>query len=89
MYENLINKAIDNIVKAIDKQDDSYQIAVAAYALQLADHPSKEKVLSQLLDKAYTKGIAIFFCLREKSQILFIFFYSIQTKNVGGVETIQ
>nr|XP_029708913.1 CD109 antigen-like isoform X3 [Aedes albopictus] len=53
-YTNVINKALDYIVRNTDGLDDNYALAIAAYALQLADHSAKDYTLSQLDTKATT-----------------------------------
>lgn len=55
-YESTINKAIDYVMKSLEAQHDIYALAVSAYAMQLAEHPNKDKILDQLLRKATTKG---------------------------------
>ncbi|XP_055295249.1 thioester-containing protein 1 allele R1-like isoform X3 [Sitodiplosis mosellana] len=45
MYENVINKAIDYVVKNVKGNEDIYSYAVASYALQLANHNSKNYIL--------------------------------------------
>lgn len=55
-YDQTINKAIDYVIKSLEAQHDIYALAVAAYAMQLAEHPNKDNILDQLLRKATTKG---------------------------------
>lgn len=55
-YDDTINKAIQYVIKSLEAQHDIYALAVAAYALQLAEHPDREIILDQLLRKATTKG---------------------------------
>lgn len=55
-YEITINKAIDYVIKSLESQHDIYALAVAAYAMQLAEYPNKENILEQLLRKAVTKS---------------------------------
>nr|CAD7195115.1 unnamed protein product [Timema douglasi] len=52
LYQNTISKAMDYIVRNIDGQDDVYAIAMCSYALQLANHPSKESTFNLLEAKA-------------------------------------
>nr|CAD7424613.1 unnamed protein product [Timema monikensis] len=52
LYQNTISKAMDYIVRNIDGQDDVYAIAMCSYALQLANHPSKESTFNLLETKA-------------------------------------
>ncbi|XP_058125769.1 thioester-containing protein 1 allele R1-like [Anopheles coustani] len=53
-YKNTINKAIDYVYRNTESLDDTYALALAAYALQLADHSSKGFILSKLDAKATT-----------------------------------
>ncbi|XP_062547426.1 thioester-containing protein 1 allele R1-like isoform X6 [Armigeres subalbatus] len=53
-YTNVINKALDYIVRNTQGLDDTYALAIAAYALQLADHSAKDYTLSTLDTKAST-----------------------------------
>uniref|UniRef100_A0A2M4A166 CD109 antigen n=2 Tax=Anopheles triannulatus TaxID=58253 RepID=A0A2M4A166_9DIPT len=53
-YKNTINKAIDYVVRNTEALDDTYALALAAYALQLADHSSKGAILAKLDAKATT-----------------------------------
>lgn len=55
-YDETINKAIDYVTKSLEAQHDVYALAVAAYTLQLAEHPNRESILDQLLRKATVKG---------------------------------
>lgn len=55
-YDETINKAIQYVVKSLKAQHDIYALAVAAYAMQLAEHPMKEDILNQLLRKSASKG---------------------------------
>lgn len=55
-YQNIVNKAVDYVARNIDGLNDVYALAIAAYALQLADHSSKDFTLSQLDAKATTDG---------------------------------
>ncbi|XP_058816280.1 thioester-containing protein 1 allele R1-like, partial [Topomyia yanbarensis] len=55
-YKNVINKALDYIVRNTEGLDDNYSMALAAYALQLADHSAKDYTLSLLDTKATTDG---------------------------------
>jgi CD109 antigen len=54
-YQNTINKALDYIVKNLEDLDDSYALAIASYALQLAKHSSKDLFLSKLDTKSENK----------------------------------
>lgn len=55
-YDDTINKAIQYVTKSLEAQHDIYALAVAAYALQLAEHQDRQIVLDRLLRKATTKG---------------------------------
>lgn len=55
-YQNVVNKAVDYVARNIDGLNDVYALAIAAYAMQLADHSSKDFTLSQLDAKATTDG---------------------------------
>lgn len=54
-YQNVINKALDYIVKNVEELDDNYALAIASYALQLAKHSSKDAFLSKLDAKSENK----------------------------------
>lgn len=56
MYRNVINKAMDYVVRNLEGNDDIYSLALAAYALQLADHSSKNYILQTLDSRASRKG---------------------------------
>lgn len=43
-------------MKSVKDIDDLYAIAIASYALQLADHPTKSDVLAKFINLAETKG---------------------------------
>lgn len=55
-YQNVINKAIDFVVRNLEGSDDVYSLAIASYALQLANHNSKNYILQTLDVKAVRKG---------------------------------
>lgn len=57
MYHNVINKAIDYVVRNLEANDDTYSLAVASYVLQLANHNSKEYILQTLDARSIRKGI--------------------------------
>lgn len=57
MYQNVINKAIDYVARNLEGNDDIYSYAVAAYALQLANHNSKNYILQTFDLKSMRKGI--------------------------------
>jgi CD109 antigen len=54
-YRNVVNKALDYIVRNFNKLDDNYSLAIASYALQLARHGSKDSFLARLDSKAESK----------------------------------
>ncbi|XP_055641122.1 thioester-containing protein 1 allele R1-like isoform X6 [Toxorhynchites rutilus septentrionalis] len=55
-YRNVIDKALDYIVRNTEGLEDNYALALAAYALLLAEHSSKDYILAQLDTKATTEG---------------------------------
>lgn len=59
MYQNVVNKAIDYVVRNLEGNDDVYSLAVASYALQLANHNSKNYILQTLDLRAIRKGSLI------------------------------
>lgn len=59
MYQNVINKAIDYVARNLEGNHDVYSLAVASYALQLANHNSKTYILQTLDLKSKRKGIRI------------------------------
>ncbi|XP_049951328.1 CD109 antigen-like isoform X5 [Schistocerca serialis cubense] len=56
MYHNTINKAVEYIVRNIDSINDTYAIAITAYALHLADHTAKDAAFNILESRAKTEG---------------------------------
>lgn len=56
IYDDTINKAIQNVTQSLKGQHDIYALAVAAYALQLAEHPDRNVILDKLLRQATTDG---------------------------------
>lgn len=54
-HRNSVNKAMDYIVRNLEGLDDVYALAVAAYALQIADHNAKDYVLRVLDSRAIVK----------------------------------
>ncbi|XP_031631360.1 CD109 antigen-like [Contarinia nasturtii] len=54
-YEEVVNKAISNIVQNLKDTADQYALAIAVYALQLANHSMKEEALQVLIDKSIAK----------------------------------
>lgn len=55
-YAQVIDKAIDNILKSIKTLDDIYAVAVVSYALELANHSSKKELIDRLISLAKTNG---------------------------------
>lgn len=51
-----IDSAIFNIVKNIKDVDDTYVLAIAAYALQLSNHEIKNEVLDRLVERSEIVG---------------------------------
>ncbi|KAG8336218.1 hypothetical protein J6590_049457 [Homalodisca vitripennis] len=51
-YRNVINKAIDFIVRNLDGLEDPYAVAICTYALTLAQHPSSRIAFNLLEAKA-------------------------------------
>ena len=52
MYKDTIKKALDYVVKNVWELDDTYALAIASYALQLAGHEKKDELLAKLNNKA-------------------------------------
>lgn len=57
-YQEVIDKALKKVIEMIKTTNDTYTLAVVAYALQMTDHPIRNEVLQNLLNKAETTGIA-------------------------------
>lgn len=51
-----MNKATDNIASNMKNVKSPYAKAIAAYALQKADHPKKDEVLNDLTAKSVNEG---------------------------------
>lgn len=51
-HSNAISKALEYIVRHLDNLDDPYALSLSAYALQLANHSTKETALARLESKA-------------------------------------
>jgi CD109 antigen len=51
-FSNVINKAVDYIVRNMDGLNDTYAIAICSYALHLYQHPSKDVAFNLLEMKA-------------------------------------
>ncbi|XP_071448313.1 thioester-containing protein 1 allele R1 [Hetaerina americana] len=56
IHQNIINKALDYIVKNLDGLEDPYAISLCSYALHMARHPVKETAFHLLEAKAKTNG---------------------------------
>lgn len=54
---------MDYVVRNLEGNDDIYSQALAAYALQLANHNSKNYILQTLDSRASRKGIFFFFLI--------------------------
>lgn len=52
----VVNKATAYIVSNIEDVENLYDKAIAAYALQLADHPTKDQVLDDFFSKSKVEG---------------------------------
>lgn len=55
-YQETVNKAIENIVSSVNEIKGPYAHAIAAYALQLADHSKKDEMLDSLVAKTISSG---------------------------------
>ncbi|XP_011158223.1 CD109 antigen isoform X2 [Solenopsis invicta] len=55
-YRNVINKAVDYIVRNMDGLNDTYALSLCAYALNLAKHPYETSAFNFLESKTMTKG---------------------------------
>lgn len=55
-YRNTINRALDYIVRNTEGLNDIYSLALAAYALHLAKHTTKDYALQTFDAKATTDG---------------------------------
>ncbi|XP_031621506.1 CD109 antigen-like [Contarinia nasturtii] len=55
-HEETVNKAIMNIASNVKDIDNPYALAIAAYALQLADHSNKDEILNALVNKTLVDG---------------------------------
>lgn len=55
-YQETVDKAIRNIESNIQNIDNPYAQGIAAYALQLANHPKKDELLENFIAKSVTKG---------------------------------
>ncbi|XP_031632402.1 CD109 antigen-like, partial [Contarinia nasturtii] len=55
-YKQTVNRALENIAGNIRRVNNTYDEAIAAYALQLANHTKKDEVLNKLVGKALVEG---------------------------------
>lgn len=55
-YKIIIDKALTNINESLATTQDIYAVAVATYALHLAEHKSKDDAFSKLDSLAEQKG---------------------------------
>lgn len=55
-YQATVDRAINNIVSNLKGVEDVYALALASYALQLAEHPSRKEVLESFISKSIAKG---------------------------------
>lgn len=55
-HQAAVDKAITYVAENVNDIDNTYAKAIAAYALQLADHPKKDEVLDSLVASTITKG---------------------------------
>lgn len=55
-YTKTIEKAVDYIVQNFDSLTDNYSLAIASYALQLANHKSKDSFLAKLDSQSENKN---------------------------------
>ncbi|XP_032689989.1 CD109 antigen-like isoform X2 [Odontomachus brunneus] len=54
-YRNTINKAVDYVVRNMEKLNDTYALSLCAYALSLAKHPFETSAFNYLESKAMTE----------------------------------
>lgn len=68
-YQNVVNKAIDYVARNLEGNDDLYSLAVASYALQLANHNSKNYILQTFDSRATRKGKNLHTFLAQAEEI--------------------
>lgn len=56
-YQGTVDKAIRNIESNIENINNPYAQGIAAYALQLANHPMKDELLDSFVSKSISKGM--------------------------------
>lgn len=56
-YQETIDKAIRNIESNIQSINNPYAQGIAAYALQIANHPKKDELLDNFVSKSITRGV--------------------------------
>lgn len=66
-YTDVINLALDYVVKEANKTTDPYVLSVISYALHLADRPDKEYILQKLFGLA-TRGVDTMHWSRTNSE---------------------
>lgn len=55
-YKNVINKAVDYVARNLEGNEDLYALAISSYALQMANHNSKDYILQTFDARAMRKG---------------------------------
>lgn len=73
LYRNVINKAMDYIARNMANNDDIYSLALTSYALQLAQHNSKDYILQTFDSRATLQGISLVLVLWPNLDNLSIF----------------
>lgn len=83
-HQDTIRKAIENVATNIHDIDDVdvYTLAIAAYALQLADHAIKDQILDRLVSQAIEKGKNLIFENRTELNSPFVRYLQV-IKNGG------
>lgn len=56
IYNETIAMALDYVVENVENLNDTYSLALVAYALQLTDHVEKDSILEKLNSKANAKA---------------------------------
>lgn len=56
IYQETVDKAIDNIANGVKDDSDLYATAVVAYVLQLTNHPQKTELLQKLANQSSSKS---------------------------------
>ncbi|XP_041450764.1 CD109 antigen isoform X1 [Drosophila obscura] len=55
-YQSAVDKGVRYVAEQVDQTEDQYALAIAAVALQLAQHPQAEKVLAKLEGEAHQEN---------------------------------